>query len=508
MLSQIFEAELTKIDAELLQLQALLEAKRQKQSLLQELEKETSATIGTFAQLKIKIQAVSSEAIASLKSAVLNLFDDGNGDGGNQPTEQTPDTDPTGQTGPVAEADDDDDFELLCLNGETGDCLTTDDLTDAGETDIPGIKASLTYVQQIKNRCSACWGYEVQLKTDIKAGFINRANLNFMEAVNLERKGKEFYKIVESYLDRFYYNGQSSQLEECPDSSRTGQCYELASPLVCLLWEDAPLLGQSCPVTFESSPTPFVELVKVCDAIAYQKKHDGEILCTYVGFEKKSVAKSWQKFLEPMAANQELRKAQRLQEYQWELKITGLSMGQIQRLSQEPIGKAYRSNIESLKPPVVKPHDTAAQPVQPGEVEPDDIVTPLLTPGGSFKVIQIMPNGILDCENLATGDRLGLRPGAVSLVEKAKKPSQLALDVNAKPEVHAKYARVKLKADDFYGQVFPVIKETEQGSTLLTHLGNRWFRADCLEVIDSEAQTTADAPVLAAVGAADDGYDF
>ncbi|MBD2033918.1 hypothetical protein H6F76_02470 [Leptolyngbya sp. FACHB-321] len=31
----------------------------------------------------------------------------------------------------------------------------------------------------------------------------------------------------------------------------------------------------------------------------------------------------------------------------------------------------------------------------------------------------MMPNGILDCENLTTGDRLGLRPGAVSLVQKA-----------------------------------------------------------------------------------------
>jgi len=32
--------------------------------------------------------------------------------------------------------------------------------------------------------------------------------------------------------------------------------------------------------------------------------------------------------------------------------------------------------------------------------------------------------GILDCENLTSGDRLGLRPGAVSLVQKANRPTE------------------------------------------------------------------------------------
>jgi hypothetical protein len=56
-----------------------------------------------------------------LKSAVLELFgtDDGN-DGGNQPTDPTPDNDP-------------DEPELPCLNGETGDYLTTADLEEEEE---------------------------------------------------------------------------------------------------------------------------------------------------------------------------------------------------------------------------------------------------------------------------------------------------------------------------------------------------------------------------------------
>jgi hypothetical protein len=32
-----------------------------------------------------------------------------------------------------------------------------------------------------------------------------------------------------------------------------------------------------------------------------------------------------------------------------------------------------------------------------------------------------MPNGILDCENLIIGDRIGLRASAVTLVQKATK---------------------------------------------------------------------------------------
>jgi hypothetical protein len=117
--------------------------------------------------------------------------------------------------------------------------------------------------------------------------------------------------------------------------------------------------------------------------------------------------------------------------------------------------------------------------VNPDEVGKDDIVTALLTPSASYKIIQVMPNGILDCENLTTGDRLGLRPGAVSLVQKAEKsqePGQQALDLEPKPDAPTKYARVKLKGDRFDGQVFAVVKGNELGSTLATPDGHHWFR--------------------------------
>jgi hypothetical protein len=198
------------------------------------------------------------------------------------------------------------------------------------------------------------------------------------------------------------------------------------------------------------------------------------------------------RFIEAITDRVELRQALRMQGFKWEIKVKGMSIQQIERLSKDDINKTYRPEIGSAKPPSYKPQPIA-QPVDPDEVGKDDIVTALLTPSASYKIIQVMPNGILDCENLTTGDRLGLRPGAVSLVQKAEKlqePEQQALDLDPKPDASKKYARVKLKGDKFDGQVFAVVKRNELGATLATPYGHHWFRSDCLQIIDPDAQTT------------------
>jgi hypothetical protein len=262
-----------------------------------------------------------------------------------------------------------------------------------------------------------------------------------------------------------------------------------------LVWEDAPMLGQNCTVeVFQVEPeqTTYTEFVKVSDRIGYMKVNvTGEILATYAGFNNKARAKNWASYLETVTSRIELRAAKRLGEWKHELKISGLSMTQIERLTAENLDKMPPNKEPSL-PPSFKPQPIP-QPVNPDEVGPGDIVTALLTPSASYRVEQVMPNGILDCTNLTTGDRLGLRPGAVSLVQKAEKsqePEQQALDLEPKPDAPTKYARVKLKGDKFDGQVFAVVKGNELGSTLLTPNGHHWFRADCLEFIDPDSQTT------------------
>jgi len=461
----LFSQTIDNIDSEITALLARVEAAAQRQTQLIELDALTDHTLEELADVVSKVGHCAPDAIASLKSAVLNLFGtDGENDDGNQPTDPTPDPDEP---------------ELFCLNGITGDCLTTDELVNA--VGVVDSCTPPTYSQAIKNRCSACWGYEVKTKADIKAGFINRTNLSFMGAVNLERTGREFYETVEGYLNKLYYNGQSCQMEDCPDSSRTGQSYEWASPLA------TPI---ACTVEF---PQPYAEFIKVSDRVGYIKINTtGEIIATYAGFNNKSRAKSWANHLETMTSRIELRAAHRLGDWKHELKISGLSIKQIERLATENLDKMPPNKEPSL-PPTYKPQPIP-QPVNPDEVEPGDIVTALLSPSASYKVIQVMPNGILDCENLTSGDRLGLRPGAVSLVQKAEKlqpeVTQQAIDLEPKPDAPTKYARVKLKGDKFDGQVFAIVKGNELGSTLLTPNGHHWFHADCLEFIDPDAQTT------------------
>jgi hypothetical protein len=456
----LFSQTIDNIDSEITALLAQVEVAKQRQTQLIELDALTDHTLEGLADVVSKIQCNAPDAIcasqqrfaiASLKSAVLGLFGNDGNDGGNQPTDPTPDTDP-------------DEPELLCLNGETGDCLTTADLDDEGEANQP-----LTYTQAIKNRCGACWGYEVTTKADIKAGFINRTNLNFMEAVNLERTGKEFYQTVEAYLDRLYYNGQACELASlleldkplvagsrfwfgAPDNTGTvlesvgngeykvqidgavgevtlerHHCHYFLEPLTGQTGDTdkAPLTGQHCTITFSSPDSAgesmaYCEFVKVGDRVGYIRVNTtGEIIATYAGFNNKSRAKSWANYLETMTSRIELRAAKRLGNWKHELKMSGLSMKQIERLAAENLDKMPPNKEPSL-PPSYKPQPIP-QPVNPDEVEPGDIVVALLSPSASYRVEQVMPNGILDCENLTSGDRLGLRPGAVSLVQKAEK---------------------------------------------------------------------------------------
>jgi len=442
------------------------------------IQQQADTNLSSLKDLVDKCKEASPIAIASLKSAVLTLFDDGDdgSDGGNQPHSPTPEPD-------------DSEPELLGLNGETGDYLTSDDLTDAGieaDTSTP-----VTYAQAIKNRCGACWGYEVKSKADIKAGFINRTNLNFMEAVNLERTGKEFYQTVEAYLDRLYYNGQtcewaspfasplSQDKAKYPQTLSAGSRYWFGSPsntgtVIKALGNDEYLCqidgavgevelfrsslhyiptfleGQACDIDYSPhtgqhcqwaspfasplacavefpDPEPekpvYIEFVEVSVSVGYLKvQHSGEIKAAYAGFTQKQRAESWGKWLtvrHEVASGFEVRLAKHLP-FKWELKLWGLSLNQINCLAKEDLTSSPHTEVDSAKPPSYK-KPQSAKPVNPDDIAPGDIVTPLLTPGDSYEVIQVMPNGILDCKSLRTGVNMGMRPGAVSLLVAAEK---------------------------------------------------------------------------------------
>src|SRR4028119_825095 len=94
----IFQNQISSIDSEINQLLAQVEAARQKQAQLTELDALTDSSLTQLKTVVSKVGHYDKSAIANLKNAVLGLFgtDDDSGDhGGNQPIEPTPDTDPT-----------------------------------------------------------------------------------------------------------------------------------------------------------------------------------------------------------------------------------------------------------------------------------------------------------------------------------------------------------------------------------------------------------------------------
>lgn len=433
----------------------------QRETLAAELlavQQQAHINLSSLKDLVSKCKEASPIVIASLKAAVLTLFDNGDdgfndGDdgsnGGNQLHLPTPEPD-------------DSEFELLCLNGETGDCQTTDDLTDA-DNEIEAI-TPLTYTQAIKNRCGACWGYEVKSKADIKAGFINRTNLNFMEAVNLERTGKEFYQTVEAYLDRLYYNGQTCDIDT------------------------APLQGQSCdwvcPVEFfEAVPEQVEELDEQellyhpdNTAITYISDVSGK-LTTFIGFSKKSIARSWLKFIEPMTLTAELREPLHLQSFKWELRCEGLSMVQLAKLAECDFTECHRTEVCTANPPA------PLYRFQPPVIQIGSKITKLNS-SEIFEATSLVANKIFFAKSTVTGDRKLFSIEEVNILHEPL------------PEGSPQYATVLLAECPWKGEKLQIVAEGEGGYTLATPKGTYWYRRDCVELFDERIEKIADPTEL------------
>jgi hypothetical protein len=342
-------------------------------------QQQADSDLSSLKLLVDKCKEVAPSAIASLKTAVLTLFADGD-DGGNQPSDPTPDTDPMLEQTPVTE-----EIEEISFIDE--DWLEYDTLEG--------------------QRC------HIDQELDF-----------YWTTAKPEGQAWDFASLIACLLEDAPLLGQHCQLtshweHDWELEPLDGQAWEIATPLCCLL-SDAPQHNKNKGTT-EAEGMAYIELVTHPEnkAIAYQRKHDGEIVCVYVGFRTKAIAQSWMHFIEAITDRVDLRQAKRMQGFRWEMKVKGMSIQQIERLAKEAIDKAYRTEVNTAVPSTYKPR-SIPQPVNPENVGEGDIVTALLTPSASYKVIQVMPNGILDCENLTTGDRLGIRPSAVTLVQKGE----------------------------------------------------------------------------------------
>jgi hypothetical protein len=172
---------------------------------------------------------------------------------------------------------------------------------------------------------------------------------------------------------------------------------------------------------------PFVELVQVSNAIAYQRRHDEEIICTYAGFSNKAKAKQWGEFLavhHTVAQGFEVREARRLTNVKYELKLWKLSIDQIEQLAECDFSKDPSSQSNPFKnapKPLLQKTAPQNQPATVEELSLGDIVASRSVPAWTYRVLEVKPDGNLDCEKIGCQPplRLGLHVKGVTLVSKA-----------------------------------------------------------------------------------------
>ncbi len=222
----IFQNTIDHIDTEVTELLSQIEDLKRHQAQLIELDTLTGSTLGQLGDVVSKIGDYAPSAIASLRNAVLNLFDSGdsgNGGGNDQPTDPTPDA-------PTPDADE--------QKQESG----------ANPVTLPSAMPTLQAIEGVAN-VEPLTGQHCQLTS------------------------------------HWEHDWELEPLD--------GQAWEIATPLCCLL-SDAPKHNED-KGTDKAEYRAYIELVSHPEnkAIAYQRKHDSEIVCVYVGCNNRDRLRSW-----------------------------------------------------------------------------------------------------------------------------------------------------------------------------------------------------------------------
>ena len=220
----------------------------------------------------------------------------------------------------------------------------------------------------------------------------------------------------------------------------TGQHTEwacpLASPLTsafaCCILEDAPRAAlEVIPAVAESKP--YVELVPVSDSVAYQHRTTSrEIICAYLGGNNKSRLKDWGSWLcnsHTVGTGFELRAAERLTNFKYEIKIWGMSIEDIQKLAEADTTKSPASNYGNAPKRTLEPVAPAPKLTTLNDIGVGDIVRSITVKHWEYKVLGITENKFLDVERLGVIPqiRLGGRPEGFELVSKALTDEEIAI---------------------------------------------------------------------------------
>ncbi len=367
----IFQSELTSLQSELSQLEMMLTAKRQELGFFQNLQTQTDECLEKLSRVVNHAREnTASGAIASLKTAVLTLFADGDGgndDGGNQPTDPTPDTDPT-PFRETKEATTDTPFApgsiIADANGSFGIVVGRNNL---------GMRVDWLGLGTCPNPASGkgCWydwEKDEQAIANLQKSTHDRVKLLTTEEL-LQFLSWDKEQLDDHWDGEWFEVGIGCSIrwggatinrwivaiaESCEWTS------PFASHLACQIWEDAPLLGQCCSVSFEQNDNKHTtEMVYLSANCGYLKlKADGRILAAYCWFSRKNIAEAWVQQLEVIpSAKVQMRESKRNSSWKWELKVTGLNVTQIERLSKEPLRQKPKKETPAQAAGIEPPSD-------------------------------------------------------------------------------------------------------------------------------------------------------
>jgi hypothetical protein len=393
----IFQSTLQTLDSELSQLQTLLETKRQQRNLYSQLQTQTEGYLQGLSKLKNQIgEAIGTDAIASLKSAVLSLF--GTDDGGNLPTEPTPN--PDGDA-PKQESDANVDDTQIPETLSTGARFWFGAVSNTG-TVIKVLKAD---------------EYRCQIDGAVGEVELERHRLHYIPT-QLEGQHCD--------IDAAPLTGQHCQFtshweHDWELEPLDGQAWEIATPLCCLL-SDAPRHNENKGTT-KAGDMAYIELVTHPEnkAISYQRrKHDGQLICVYVGCNNQSRLSSWAEWIyrqEWGLTRQQCystRNAKRLTQFKYELKLPALSLNRINLLAAQDFTK------QPTLPHVVPQPAPKAEP----KIKIGDKIVPTLTPGETFEAkSEPVVDGSFFAVSLLDGRRQLLKVNAVTVVERKAEPA-------------------------------------------------------------------------------------
>jgi hypothetical protein len=177
-------------------------------------------------------------------------------------------------------------------------------------------------------------------------------------------------------------NGTSPKNPSAPPDEpwATEWACPLMSPLACLL-EDAPIVSSTTTTTPATTTAPLYELVMVGDRVGYfRNTKDDSIAAAYVGFNNKNLACLWSDWIsrQKLAQDVAVRQAKRLTGFEYELKLSGVSILNIDLLASKNLDK---------RPPAIKKAAPAPAPTPTPNRSEFKAGMPVMTPDGIGKIL-------------------------------------------------------------------------------------------------------------------------